>query len=758
MTTDLPIGDLRFYDNQVPALAAGNWQINLTHTLKDITTGTMGATQNLVVSAPQFAMDPALILNRYPPADSTGPYDTVLPHIVLNDALLPWERTMTNTADANRTPWLALLVLGEDEIIGGSTSPTRTQTDTVSGFLAADPAVLKPAVTREDDVALADPCTFIQLPADLFARLIPRLDELRFLTHCRESHIGDKAEQGLETDGLFSAVIANRFPAAPATGTEAQKSIVHLVSLEGLEPYLVDQPAFTKGISSVALVSLASWTFHTTPDNPQDFRGLAANLVGQEYATGTCDPEKLWLRLPELWGYLGTQAGSEVFQRVTEGFVPLGYRLRTGEETLAWYRGPCAPVRTTPPPATGRTPWASADAALIYHEEFGVFDASLATAWQAGRSLALADRAFAQALHDFRRRAHQLADRLQQQLNSDAFTVSRTAGLTTDARAQDTFLPQLSTALLTDLNTSTAITPVTTPPIAPATLTQAVPVNPVRAAQDFLADPQVRGVITATSQEDLAPVAAWLARLRLLYALPFNLLVPDERMLPPESLRFFLLDENWLTALTDGALSVAVQSTRDTHLNQVMDDTVQQATRAAAQTVRAQKTGVTTSSTPSAAGEPVSGFLLRSALVSGWPNLAVRGTRTDDSLLPLLRMDHLAPDLLLCLFDGVPDTVEFSEPQEGFRFGVDDDGRLPLRQPTTGTPSRPIGTQLPGTGMTLGSLRAGGHHVLDITSAVTAVQNALAAVNAPVTGFGPGDFALQMVKSPEAVRFTSQAS
>ncbi|MGW1978103.1 hypothetical protein [Streptomyces sp. NPDC001889] len=754
MTTDLPIGDLRFYDNQVPALAAGNWRINLTHTLDGITTGTMGATQNLVVSAPQFAMDPALVLNRYPPADSTGPYDTVLPHIVLNDALLPWERAMANTADTHRAPWLALLVLGEDEITGGSTSPTRTQTTTVTGFLATDPAVLKPAAVREDDVNGTDPCTFIQLPATLFTALVPRLNELRFLTHCRESHIGDKAEQGLETDGVFSAVIANRFPAAPATGTGAQKSIVHLVSLEGLEKYLVDQPPFAEGISSVALVSLASWTFHTTPDNPQDFRGLAASLVGQEHDGTTYSPGNLWLRSrPRKPLDTSTPAGAEADRRLRDGFTPLAYRLRTGEETLAWYRGPCAPVRTTPPPATGRTPCPSADAALIYQKDFGVFDASLATAWQAGRSLGLADRAFAQALHDFRQRAHQLAGRLLQQLNSDAFTADDTGDLTVDARAQDTVLARLTTDLLTTLNTSTALVPVTGPPTPPTVTT---PVNPAQTAKGFLADSDVQALITATGQEDLAPVATWLARLRLLYPLPFNLLVPDERMLPPESLRFFHLDENWLTALADGALSVAVQCSRDTHLHHALDDTIQQATQAEAQALRAQKTGVASPSTATGGDGPVSGFLLRSALVSGWPNLAVRGTSADGGLLPLLRMDHLAPTLLLCLFDGVPDTVELSEPQEGFRFGVDDDRKVPLRRPTASGGT--LGEQLPGTGLTLDSPRAGGHGVLDISATVTAIQNALTTANAPVTELGPGDFALQMVKSPEAIKFTSQAS
>jgi hypothetical protein len=133
----------------------------------------------------------------------------------------------------------------------------------------------------------------------------------------------------------------------------------------------------------------------------------------------------------------------------------------------------------------------------------------------------------------------------------------------------------------------------------------------------------------------------------------------------------------------------------------------------------------------------------------------------DGSFLKTLRMERLAGDLLICLFWGVPDFVEFGEPQEGFRFGVDDDGELPMRQPVTGG-TLPLGSQLATPLQVLpGCLRAGGNNVLNIGSATGIVQKIQAALNTAGVGvpnFGPADFALQMVKSPEAIRFTSQAS
>lgn len=750
LSADIPVGDLQFYDNYVPTLAAGDYRIAVGHTLAGVSTGALGAAQNLVVSAPQFAMDSTMVLNQYPPAGSTGQYAQVLPHIVLNDALLPWERAMTGSSDTQ--PWLALLVLREDEITGGA-GPTRTQVGTVTSFLAADPAVLKPTVVPEGDVAGTDPCAFIQLSTALFPALIPRLTELRFLAHCRQSNIADKAEQGLEQNGLFSVVVGNRFPTAQA-GTGPQAYIAHLVSLEGLEPYLVDQPNFG-AYTSVALVSLASWTFNTVADPRQDFRGLMENLVGQEYDGSHYTPANLWLRLPAPSAPIDTStpAGAQASRRLADGFVPLPYQFRTGEQTFAWYRGPCVP--TPPTPLTDGTAFPTSDAALVYQSEFGVFDASLATAWQTGRAVALADRAFGQALYDFRQRGHQLTDSLLHRLLSDAFSASQIAELSSNTMVQDEFLRYLSTDLLTSLGTPPAAQPAMGPQLAaPAT---APDPDPTTAVKNFLADPQAQALIADETQAHLLPVATWLATLLLLYPVPFTLLVPDNRMLPPETLRFFYLDDNWLRALTDGAVSIGMQSSRDTFFTEIMGDLIRRAATTAAQAMRAQRIGVD----PPAAEVTenlISGFLLRSAVVSGWPNLAVRGGLAAGGNLRILRMDRLADDLLLCLFWGVPDHVEFSEPQEGFRFGVDDDGNLPMRQPVSGG-SAPLGAQLP-TPLRLlpGSLRGGGNNVLEVATAVQQIQGALSAAGVAVPVFGPADFALQMVKSPEAIRFTSQTS
>ena len=59
------------------------------------------------------------------------------------------------------------------------------------------------------------------------------------------------------------------------------------------------------------------------------------------------------------------------------------------------------------------------------------------------------------------------------------------------------------------------------------------------------------------------PIVDWLGRLHTLIGVPFGYLVPDEEMLPPESIRFFRLDDAWVEALIDGAFSLGRDLTLD---------------------------------------------------------------------------------------------------------------------------------------------------------------------------------------------------
>jgi hypothetical protein len=170
-------------------------------------------------------------------------------------------------------------------------------------------------------------------------------------------------------------------------------------------------------------------------------------------------------------------------------------------------------------------------------------------------------------------------------------------------------------------------------------------------------------------------IVDWLARTALLYGVTFNNLVPDERMLPTESIRFFYIDQNWTDALIDGALSVGIQSSRDSLFQQFMRDPLHRAVDAALGQVRDTLRTAPGGTLPTTTGTPA-GFVLRSALVSGWPGLEVRAYAGTDQSVPLkpLRLDRLGPNVMIGIYPDVPQRIELNEPSEGLVFGTEDEG------------------------------------------------------------------------------------
>jgi hypothetical protein len=177
-----------------------------------------------------------------------------------------------------------------------------------------------------------------------------------------------------------------------------------------------------------------------------------------------------------------------------------------------------------------------------------------------------------------------------------------------------------------------------------------------------------------------AELRDWLARLRLLEGVPFAYLVADAELLPPESIRFFYLDRVWTDALAQGALSVGTVASADRAELEAVYPYVREEVDEEERLVRLPGG----EAVPQGAAGTVTGFLLRSRAVSGWPGLHVRAYREelaegDDAQIPesdprrvrMLRLERLAPAVLLALFDGVPAVVHVEEPRQGIQFGVE---------------------------------------------------------------------------------------
>lgn len=190
---------------------------------------------------------------------------------------------------------------------------------------------------------------------------------------------------------------------------------------------------------------------------------------------------------------------------------------------------------------------------------------------------------------------------------------------------------------------------------------------------------------------------SFLAHLRLLIGVPFDYLVADSRLLPAESIRFFYVDRSWTDRLVDGAVSMGKIGTREQAHHQAHGGALGQQLDVSENIVRVLQRGLRDFPTAKSAADQnpqpadlITGFLLRSAAVVGWPHMDVRAfsshvpagidpSKIDPALmLPLLRLERLSPSVLIALFRGVPNLVWCEEPHHGVQFGVEQDvsGRL----------------------------------------------------------------------------------
>jgi hypothetical protein len=265
---------------------------------------------------------------------------------------------------------------------------------------------------------------------------------------------------------------------------------------------------------------------------------------------------------------------------------------------------------------------------------------------------------------------------------------------------------------------------------------------------------------------DLIPdaVRRWLARLRLLEGVPFAHLVPDADLLPPESIRFFYLDRAWTDALVDGALSVSTVTTLDREQLQGLHAQVRNEIDGEERRVRMVGSD---DPAPAPAGA-ISGFILRSRAVSGWPAMHVRAyseeigrddvqiAEDDPRRMRLLRLERLAPAVLFCLFDGIPAIVHLEEPRSGIQFGVDlspgtpQTVTIPLRDVTTATRLDDMNPVPSGSTTATVPFRAGAPGVVHVTelARLIAAQRATKVDLFESAGVQSAEFAMEMLQFP----------
>ena len=276
-------------------------------------------------------------------------------------------------------------------------------------------------------------------------------------------------------------------------GTERAVLIAHRLPKPG-SSHVAHVIALHEENKDNTYTSLFSWNF-TCDEEDNSFSGLMTRL--------DCD----LLRLPAPAQESASEESADpnklkaVIKCLEHGFVPLPHFARNGQRIMSWYRGPLTPYDVD---AVFRIRYINhSDHLLRWFKKSKRLDTTYAAAWELGRWLTLQRKETAEKLYTWKRGialSEKLRIRSEQQEKRKVGKIM--------ARTEETLAKLFAGAT----------------------------------AENIFNMPD--------------SVRSWLIDLVTLAPVPFCNLIPDERMLPEESLRMFHVDEGWIWALIDGALSI----------------------------------------------------------------------------------------------------------------------------------------------------------------------------------------------------------
>ncbi|KAH7006889.1 hypothetical protein EDB80DRAFT_893391 [Ilyonectria destructans] len=700
-TPPLAPGQAQLHSFWAPGLEAGKkHEIKVTQDIKaptDERTLRLEARQDFFVDAPQFVLPEGSVYSTYPPPGYSDDR-RILPHVVLTDPHLPWERIGSPSAEKivdtrNKVPWLALFTFAHDELLLkpdalGSVkfkqSPTLSIKMKVGDLLKIGNVATPIDDDSGPDVEEANG-EFIFLKPDLFKSFFstfdesnmrqvpekPNVNQYKYLSHVRKINTKGMAVAGVEDFGIFSVVVSNR--CGPLNNPTAASISVHLVSIEGVEDMM--WPGSDKDY--VGLCSLHSWNYTVVPPGQLNVRDAFVHL-GKELDV---------LRpLETVFKPLQTKdrVSARLGDRLQDGYSLVKYRVQTGEQTVALYRGPFTPTRVSHHGQLDKCSNSGQDLQIL-DKEIGMMDISYSVAWQIGRTLALGDRAFVAALARLRsiirKKAmkeckteavisagteESLRSRLDL-LSSLPETIERLQNIQlptppSSNQGDDVefrpggvqkrwYRPQLSKKQYPSLSYASD-------PIQDTYLQ-----NAVQAVLDLSMgkDGRVYDETNDPVSTDWMVVQSWIVDRMFLDRVPAHYLISDPSHLPPESLRFFYIDRDWVDAMVDGALSLA------NHMGQDLD-------RAAIKHGLNRFLDYLPPNQTHRPQIPTYGFYLRSDLVTMYPDLRVTTRGVDTGRAPLLLHEIVADGVMIGMFDRIPgkelDALVFTQPPHQQRFAA----------------------------------------------------------------------------------------
>ena len=704
----LPDGTGKLYAYEMPAMAPGDYDVKVRQTIGSANeqSQVLETSQKLRVrSVSPYILPQDLVHSYYPPRLRAVDAKS-LPHLMLKGAV-PWERSDPKVPPGSApVPWLALLVFSPEElsipaeVTGAGVKPSGTKALGVPLAAVNDPKLMARFCLRSpfssDEDSPNDAANFIFVPGNVFRwhfesqetatsepppeQSAADLSRYKYLVHITDTAM--ESGDGHSTIKI-STILGHRLRPY-GTVNKPQDVHAHLVSLEGIGSR-VDWNALGAAGAVVPLVSLFSWTYTWLPNNASDQLEIFEHLAQQV--------RPLAVSLPKLVesDQKPGHARGWVRARLQEGYTIVRHRDIAGETAVALYRGPLTPVHARRLPL--RPSMHGTDLQIV-DESARMLDVSYSVAWDLGRSLAGRDNRFLAAMASLRRQlsAHAISKMRIDEVSQDSGDGNDTVVVSSSGDIVKSVLTRLEQLFSGSeggaadklrkfpvqgvarwqVPASTMIPAAN----APGIMTQAKLRRGLRrharawlevARKQLCVPDPPPGQHISCDIPALQTVIDWVAaNLLSLRLVPAIHLFPDPSVLPVETISSFVVDDTWVDALIDGALSVA-NAMGDA------DDPVRDEIR---RTVNAYLRHARPSRVPVAAA----GLVLRSSIVESFPDLhitaAVQPNGAEDSLKMVAQTRH--DDMILCLFPRGPEQkvtdflVSMKLPPHQQRFGLEE--------------------------------------------------------------------------------------
>ncbi|KAF8851876.1 hypothetical protein BDZ45DRAFT_678781 [Acephala macrosclerotiorum] len=519
----------------------------------------------------------------------------------------------------------------------------------------------------------------------------------KMMAHVRHVNTLGFPDAGVEEEGYYSVVVSSRTGEVHSSAPTPQ--VVHLVSLEHYDSTLMHPSSSFPSLEDtdrVGLVSLFSWTYTCIPESVNFTDTMRAIASDAQFLK---PPQTSLANLLTAHQITPTQkeAAKLLHDRLNKSYTISRWRTATGEETVAFNRGPLVAGPTPIVPAKAKN-WPKLSMTgkdyQIFDRDLGIIDLTYSSAWSLGKLAAISDSPFNAALLRFRSLVWTKASSNTRMLTNN---IAQPAAILMNAHsAIDTVrvLPSTFSGGVTRINphsTDAVAPPLSSPEVAPI-FAKAIQLAVDRYSSSVDGESIYNDFhLAQAANADWELILNWISDCLYLAHIPAHYLFPEPSHiratpkvtqeivpnLPPEALRFFYIDHAWIDCFIDGALSCA------NHLEPDYDSTRLRIKEVYNYYLSSNIHPLEGVSPP----VPRFGFVFRSSVVKAMPDLKItvscwlfdakNSVFVEDTNKPprnpVLRLTKMDDFTILCLLDCLPEEIneiKIAQPPHQQRYAM----------------------------------------------------------------------------------------